>query len=233
MKTLPSVPESLAQLKKPPKTLFYQGNIDLLKKRKVAIVGSRRASTYAKNMTFEIAKALKDAGLTVVSGAAMGIDAYAHKGAFPSTIAVMGNSLDLKVPAINKGLIESIEKEALVLSEYSKTTHPTRYSFVQRNRIVVGLCEAVILSEADLNSGTMRSAEYALKIGIPIYVLSHRSGESLGTQMLLESGQANLITSTDDFIKSLGFKKETVTTQDELLSFCQKQPTYEETVSLF
>ena len=78
MKTLSSVPESLAHLKTPPKTLYYQGDITLLQKRKVAIVGSRRASTYAKTMTFEIAKALKEVGVAVVSGAAMGIDAYAH-----------------------------------------------------------------------------------------------------------------------------------------------------------
>ena len=170
IKKIEALPFMLEPVKPSVSSLFYQGDLSLLDGFKVAMVGTRRPSSYTKNMTFTLAKALKDSGAVVVSGAAMGVDAQAHKGAYPSTIAVMANSLDIKAPASNKGLIESLSKEALCLSEYPVSTHPTSYSFVQRNRIVVGLSDAVVLCEADLKSGTMHSAKFALQFNKPIYV---------------------------------------------------------------
>lgn len=227
------IPTALCTITSPVTELYFQGNISLLQGKKVAIVGSRRPSLYTKNTTFALAQALKVAGITVVSGAAMGVDAQAHKGAFPQTIAVMANSLDIKAPAVNKGLIESMATESLCLSEYPQTTHPTRYSFVQRNRIVVALSDVVVLAEADLNSGTMRSAEFALKMGKPIYVLPHEMGQSLGTSKLLQEGQAEPIYNIEAFLKGLGVDKPLVSQEDELLAFCANQPFYDEVVAQF
>lgn len=228
------LPVSLCNIKQPVKELFYQGDLSLLSGLKVAIVGTRRPSLYSKNITFALAAALKESGATVVSGAAMGVDAQAHKGAFPRTIAVMANSLDMQVPTVNKGLITSMAEDALCLSEYPVSTHPTAYSFVQRNRIVVALADIVIIVEADLKSGSMHSASFALKSGKPLFVVPHHIGESLGTAKLLQEGKAEVIYSIESFIDSLNLQKEHKDeNKDELLSFCASQPSYEEAVAKF
>ena len=233
MPTLEKLPDCLSQCKPTVSELFFQGNKALLDNLKVAIVGTRRPSLYTKNMTFALASALKDAGAVVVSGAAMGVDAQAHKGAFPQTIAVMANSLDIQTPAVNKGLIQAMSKDSLCLSEYPQSTHPTNYSFVQRNRIVVGLSDVVVLAEADIKSGTMHSAKFALEQNKPIFVLSHHIGESLGTQQLLEEGKAQAIYSIESFIKQLNLRATEDVEEDELLAFCANQPSYDDVVARF
>ncbi len=228
-KILAPLPKRLEVLKKPPTTLYYQGNPKLLKQKLISIVGTRHPNQYTKEMTRTIAAAFAKIGYTVVSGAAMGVDALAHQGAMPQTIAVMANSLDISYPAVNKKLISKMSQEALVLSEYEANTRATKYAFVIRNRIVVALGEALIITEADENSGTMRSAEIAIELGRPIYVLSHRAGESLGTQKLLREGDASLITDVDDFIAQFG-RIESV--EEELLFF-KSNPTLSEALAQY
>ncbi len=201
---LSAIPSELEAVKKPPSTLYTIGNQSLLAKRKISIVGTRRPSQYTKAKTRELAEKFSALDMVVVSGGAMGVDAMAHTGAFPRTIAVMANSLDIIYPAVNKKLIGMMQEEALVLSEYEATMRATRYTFVIRNRIVVALGEALIITEADENSGTMRSAQIAIEMGKPIYVLSQRVGESLGTQKLLQEGHAKIITDIDAFIGKFG-----------------------------
>jgi DNA processing protein len=216
MQELAELPKSLATLKKPPITLYFEGDPTLLSKKMISIVGTRRPSLYTKEMTSLLAKKFAQIGYVVVSGAAMGVDALAHKGAFTNTIAVMANSLDLTYPAVNKKLINDMRNQSLILSEYPKTTPATKYSFVLRNRIVVALGECLIITEADLNSGSLRSFEYAKELGKKVYVLSHRVGESLGTQELLADGLATAITNLDEFVSSFG---ELVGIDDELSYF--------------
>ena len=217
------------------KRLEYRGDMKLLESFKVAIVGSRRATNYAKDTSYKLAQAVSQAGGVVVSGAALGIDTYAHKGAFPNTIAVMANGLDIRTPKSNEALIKNMEQNALVLSEYALGTPPLKHQFVERNRIVVGMSDAVVLAEADLNSGTMRSADFALKFKKPLYVLPHRMGESLGTASLLKNKQAQVIESIEGFIQSIGLKAPLNPEMkgDHLLEFCQTHPTYEEAVARF
>ncbi len=111
------IPKELENIKNPPKELYYKGDINLLKIKKVSIVGSRHPISYTKTFTSNLANALKKRGVCVVSGGAMGVDSIAHKNAFPFTIGVMANSLDYIYPKVNYNLIKSMEKEALVLSE--------------------------------------------------------------------------------------------------------------------
>ncbi len=226
---LQELPHELKLLETPVKSLFVEGNISLLDRKTISIVGTRRPNQYTKNMTTKLAKALKDIGYVVVSGAAMGVDALSHRSALPDTIAVMANSLDVIYPKINESLIEKMRKNSLIISEYKPTTKATRYSFVHRNRIVVALGEALIITEADLDSGSMRSAEIAMKMGKEIFVLSHRVGESLGTQKLLLEGNAKPIIDIDEFISNFG----EISTKDDEFEFFKDAPLLESALKEF
>ena len=223
----------LDKMKEYPKELFYTGNTNLLQKKMISIVGTRRPNAYTKKFTHELAQKLSSKNICIVSGAAMGVDALAHNGAGVSnTIAVVANGLDIRYPAVNKNLITQIEKEGLMLSQFPQSEKPRAYTFVQRNEIVVALGDILIVTQADRNSGSLRSVEFALEMGKEIYTLPHRIGESLGTQDLLKSGFAEVIYDIDSFIESLGYNQEKIL-DDDILEFCKTYPTYDEAVSKF
>jgi len=223
-----------ADLKNPPSRLWYRGDPQLLDRPKVSIVGTRRPSVYTKTVTRELASALASRGVVVVSGAAMGVDAMAHRGAGPaSTIAVLGNGVDIRYPAINRTLIESIEKEGLVLSRFEPGFRATHWSFVIRNELVVALGEVLVIAEADENSGSIRSAEYAVKMGREIWVFPQRLGESRGTERLLREGFAKQINSIDEFAGRFGKIPSSEIRKDDFFYFCQRSPTFDETVKKF
>jgi DNA processing protein len=213
-------------MKKEPKELYYIGNLELLNKKIVSIVGTRRPNSYTKEFTYKLASALSKRGVVVASGAAMGVDAIAHKGAKAnSTIAVMANGLDIKYPAINRALITQIEQNGLTLSFYKEGFRATNWSFVARNELVVALGECLIVTEANLNSGSMRSVEFALKMNKPIYVLPHRLNESLGTNLLLKEKKATAIYDIEEFANSFGKISEK---KDEFIEFLESSPTLDE-----
>ena len=186
--------------------LFYKGNIELLKKPKIAIVGSRKASKYTKEITFLLARKLSQK-FVIISGGALGVDTEAHKGAYPNTIFVSPSSLDYIYPKANENLIKNIYKNALALSEYEKNYKPYKYTFLQRNRIIIALSEFVIITEAEINSGSMRSFEWAKKYDKKVYVLPHRINESSGTRYLAATNQAEVIWDIDEFCKNLGIEE--------------------------
>ncbi len=217
-------------LKKTPDDIYFKGDATFLKNKMVSIVGTRRPISYTKEQTLKLAQSFSNIGYTVVSGAAMGVDAIAHKGAMPRTIAVMANSLDIIYPKVNQKLIGDIYKNALALSEYPPNTKATRYSFVIRNRLVVSLGEILIITEADLDSGTMRSAQIAKELGKQIFVLPHRLGESRGTQKLLEDGDATMITDIDSFVSKFG---EVVKSEDKDEEFFKATPTLQEALDKY
>jgi len=225
---------ALDTMKKYPKELFYKGNLSLLHRPKVAIVGSRRLSNYTREFTYMLAKALAQRGVCIVSGAAMGVDAVAHTGAgSENTIAVVANGLNIRYPVINKSLIESIENEGLVLSQFNDGFRATGWSFVVRNELVVALGDILIVTEAELDSGSMRSVEYALRMGKEIYVLSQRANESLGTNKLLQEGKAKCITDIEAFVTRFGEAVDLEIEKDAFFYFCQSSPTFDETVHKF
>ncbi len=229
------IPE-LFLLKNYPSKLFYIGNLNLLKKRKISIVGARKAYPYTREYTRIIANKLAKRGIVIVSGCAMGVDKEAHLGAgAENTIAVMGNSLDIRYPSINASLIEQIEKRGLVLSQFEESFKATKWSFVVRNEIVVALGEVLIVAQADLKSGSMRSVEFALRMGKEIYVLPHRLGESEGTRYLLKNSLAKEILDIDEFVEKFGEKKEIEKEcfKDDFLKFCEKSPSLEEALQMF
>ncbi len=224
----------LELMKKYPKRLYTKGNTSLLKRPKISIVGSRRPSNYTKKYTYDIAKALARRGVCIVSGAAMGVDAIAHQGAGThNTIAVMANGLDIRYPSVNRNLIQDIESKGLTLSQFDPQFKATAWSFVLRNEIVVALGEFLIVTEADKDSGSMRSVEYALKMKKEIFVLPHHIDESEGTNQLLQEGLATPIYDIEAFASRFGTAVDRHVQRDDFFYFCQKSPTLDEAVQSY
>ena len=233
-KTIQEYLSILEVMKKYPTKLFYEGNLSLLKRPKVSIVGTRQPSNYTRQFTYGLSKALAKRGVCVVSGAAMGVDAIAHEGAgSENTIAVVANGLDIRYPVINQSLIESIEQQGLMLSQFNDGFRATGWSFVVRNELVVALGDLLVVTQADLNSGSMRSVEYALKMGKEIWVLPHRLDESLGTNKLLLEGKVKLIHDIESFASKFGQATKNDMEKDDFFYFCQTSPTFDVAVKAF
>lgn len=230
MKCLDKLPSSLANLKKPPKKLYYIGDISLLDKPIVAIVGSRRPNAYTKRLVTNLSSSLAKRGVHVISGAAMGVDAVAHLGSYPKTIGVMGNSLDIIYPKINQELILNMQKNSLIISEYEPNTKATKWSFIDRNRLVVALSQAVVIAQADEKSGSMHSAKIALKQGKPLFVLPQRLEDSKGTNALLAKNEAKIINDIDEFCNNF---KNLDEVEDEIIQFCKNKPSLQTCLEKF
>ncbi|MBD3799962.1 MAG: DNA-protecting protein DprA [Campylobacterales bacterium] len=220
---------ALEAMRKYPDELYYSGNTALLSRVKLSIVGSRRADGYSRFMTSELSAKLSRAGVCIVSGGAMGIDATAHAAAGASnTIAVLGSGIDIRYPATNRALLDAIGHDGLLLSPFADGFKATPWSFVVRNEIVAALGDALIVTQADENSGSMRSVEHALRMGKKIYVLPHRIGESEGTNWLLKEGKAEAIYDIDAFVSGYGEAARCV--GDAFLDYCRTAPSYEDAV---
>lgn len=227
------IPE-LNVMKRYPEQLYYQGNLELLSRPKISIVGTRRPNPYTRAMTYELSKKLALSGMIVVSGAAAGADRIAHEGSgSDKTIAVLPNGIDIRYPSANDALIASIESQGLTLSPFEPGFGVREWSFVVRNEIVVALGDALIVTEADIGSGSMRSVEYALAMGKPIYVLPHRLRESSATRQLVSEGKANAIDDIDLFVAHMSQKGKNSIEDTPFIAYCRTNPTYDETVSRF
>ena len=181
-----------------------------------------------------LTNALAKRGVAIVSGAAMGVDAIAHLGAgSENTIAVLPSGIDIRYPATNREIIMDIEKRGLTLSQFEEGFRATAWSFVLRNELVVALGDVLVVTEADLGSGSMRSVEYAQQMGKEIYVLIHQIDQSQGTQSLLRSGEAKPIYDTESFASLFGVESCMQIPKDDFYYFCQKHPTLDKVVEQF
>lgn len=231
MDFITNIPPCLNRIKNPPQKLYFKGDLSLLNRPKVAIVGSRACSKYTQSLILRLASALKNAGVCVVSGAAIGADIYAHQGAYPSTIAVFGNGLEHIYPKQNAKMINDIYQNALALSEYAPNEGARAGYFLLRNRIVVGLSDAVVVAQADIKSGSMSSAMYAKNALIPLFGLPQRLGESDGTNMLISNGDMGLISDIDEFAARFGdplfaLKAQNDSADDEIIAFIKANPSF-------
>lgn len=222
--------ELFKELKNPPKKLYYKGNLKLLEQRKIAIIGSRRMSTYTKNCVFELSNLLKNSKISVVSGGALGVDISASMAAMSSTIGVFANGLDEIYPRSNEKIIKQIYENALALSENESYYKPKPYDFLLRNRLIVALSEAVVVAQADLQSGSMQSARLALELNKPLYVLPQRKNESDGTNLLLQEKNANLLLDFKEFASCFGVIEEE---KDEFLDFCKQGVSVDEATQFY
>ena len=201
-------PPLLRQIAHPPHLLYVYGETDLTDRFPVAVVGTRRASAYGLTHTREIAAELAQTGICVVSGLALGIDAAAHTGALDGggrTVAVLGGALDKPYPQENEPLMRRIlESGGSVVSEYAPGTPPSRYSFLQRNRIIAGMCLGTLVTEGPRRSGALNTATRTLESGREVFALPGNV-DSPGAQLpnMLISEGARLVTGAADILSAL------------------------------
>ncbi len=200
-------PELLRQIPDPPLFLYYQGELGLLGRPCVAMVGSRQCSRYGLQMAESIASDLSRAGVCVVSGFAFGIDRAAHLGALGevgSTIAVLGTGIDLVYPAANTDLWRRIAASGLIVSEFAPGTRPEGVNFPHRNRIVSGLSLGVLVVEGALGSGSLITAELALAQNREVFALPGPATMKTfqGCHQLIRQG-ACLVQSGEDILREL------------------------------
>ncbi len=196
-------PSSLKEINCPPFVLYYYGDISLVNKNVIAMVGMRECSEYGKNVALSLSKELVDEDFAIVSGMALGIDTYAHIGAIDAkgkTIAVLGSGIDYCYPKRNLKLYELIKENHLILSEYPFDRVPDKSTFPFRNRIVAGLSNGIVVVEAKRKSGTMITVGYALEQGKDIYAIPSRINDFDGCNYLIQQG-AKLIMNAKDIIE--------------------------------
>jgi DNA processing protein len=203
----PGYPRLLANIADPPLLLYINGRVELLAQPALAIVGSRNASTQGKANAARFAHALSDAGLAIVSGLALGIDAAAHEGALRgagSTIAVVGTGLDRIYPARNEALARRIAGQGCIVSEYPLGTPAMACNFPRRNRIISGLSAGVLVVEAAAGSGSLITAELAAEQGREVFALpgSIHSALAKGCHQLIRKG-ACLVETVDDVMEAM------------------------------
>jgi DNA processing protein len=209
----PGYPELLAHIPDPPLLLYIKGRVELLASPMLAMVGSRNASLQGKTNALAFAEALSGAGLCIVSGLALGIDAAAHEGALVgagsgagSTVAVVGTGPDLVYPVRNRGLCERIAAEGCIVSEYPVGTPPLPGNFPKRNRIISGLAAGVLVVEAAAQSGSLITARQAAEQGREVFAIPGSIHASLakGCHILIREG-AKLVDTAADVLEAMAW----------------------------
>lgn len=199
----------LSSIAIPPKSLYYIGELPKERKLSVAIVGSRRPTAYGRNVTAQLAEALAERGVVIISGMALGIDGIAHTTTLKAggiTIAVLPSGLDNPYPRTHHQLAKDILRGGgALISEYESGYRPHPYDFLKRNRIVSGLSDIVVVTEANIRSGTMSTVAQALDQGKTVYAVPGpiTSPLSAGCNRLIAQG-ARPITDIDSFLVEIG-----------------------------
>ena len=209
----PAFPPALGSIFDPPPGLFLHGagEVGLLDRPTVAIVGARACSSYGSHVAKILGRELAGAGLVVVSGLARGVDGEAHRGALEAggtTVAVLGCGVDRAYPAAHRELAHRICTEGLVVSEYAPGVEPAPWRFPARNRIIAGLAHATIVVEARERSGALITADLALEEGREVFAVPGEitSALSQGTNGLLRLG-ATAATSAADVLEVFGLRR--------------------------
>lgn len=200
-------PHLLSEIHRPPFILYAKGQVNLLESAQLGVVGARKATALAKKITREWCAMLAQAGITITSGLALGIDSHAHQGALQAsgkTIAVMANGLDQIYPARNSAMADEILEQGLLLSEFTFGTPPMREYFPQRNRLISGLSLAVWVVEAAMRSGSLITARYAMEQGRDVLATPSavNNGMAKGCHHLIKQG-AQLVDGCEDILQAL------------------------------
>jgi DNA processing protein len=212
-------PQILKEIKNPPFVLYGRGNKKLLnEKQAFAVVGARKTTQYGREVTKLLTTELVLAGFTIVSGLALGVDAVSHMTALENngkTVAVLGCGVDCCNPGENQSIYDNIIKSGnCIISEFPLGMKPTQWTFPARNRIIAGLSQGVLVTEGAEDSGSLITAEFALKFNRKVFAVPGpiTSQMSKGPYKLIQKG-AKLVTSGEDILRDLKFKSSDLGTK--------------------
>jgi DNA processing protein len=201
-------PSRLREIYDPPPLLYVIGNIELLNRNMIAIVGSRRPTPYGNQMAERLAKDLADRNLIIGSGLARGIDSSAHKGALAAvqggTIGVLGCGIDVVYPKENKKIFGEVARRGAIISEFPLGTFPAPQNFPIRNRVIAGMALGVVVVEGAQYSGSLITARLAMEFGREVYGVPGNATQpaSFGPNQLIKQG-AKLVTGWEDVVEEL------------------------------
>ncbi|HEV2614220.1 MAG TPA: DNA-processing protein DprA [Gammaproteobacteria bacterium] len=203
--THPDYPNRLKEIASAPPILFVQGNISLLNKAQIAMVGSRNPTPSGQDIAYQFAKAFSNSGLVVTSGLALGIDAASHEGVIAAngeTIAVMGTGPDIIYPKRHQSLAKKILEKGCLVTEFPTGVTPVAMNFPRRNRIISGLSLGVLVVEAAYASGSLVTAKYALEQNREVFAIpgSIHNPISRGCHLLIKQG-AKLVETVEDVLE--------------------------------
>ena len=209
-------PPILKEIQQPPPVFYYYGKIEPLAER-LAIIGTRDNTNYGRRVALEFAESLAEKGITIVSGAARGIDTFAHEGALKCgrTVAVLGCGIAYAYKTVGKNFISRIAENGVVMTDFKPSVPPSKETFPPRNRIIAGLSRGVIVIEAGKKSGALITCDYAGDYGRDVFAVPGDiySLKSYGCNELIRD-QATLIRSAEDVLEFYGWKTESGTTKN-------------------
>lgn len=195
-------PQQLKYINCPPFVLYYYGSLSLLDKECIAVIGKRDCSEYGVYATMKLVADLVSEDKVIVSGMAKGIDGVSHRTALKQkghTVAVLGSGIDHPYPPMNKDIYELL-KDELIISEYPGLTPPKKDHFPKRNRIIAGLCQKLLVTEAEIKSGSMITVGFALEQGKDVFALPSRIYDPKGCNTLIQQG-AKLVMNVEDILE--------------------------------
>jgi DNA processing protein len=206
-------PIRLKQCADSPLILYYKGNANLNAEKVIGIVGTRKATEYGKEICRKLVEGFADLNLLIISGLAYGIDAQAHKASVDNslyTVGVLGHGLDRIYPYANRNLAARMIEHGGVLTEYMKDTKPDFMNFPSRNRIIAGMCDAVIVVEAGKSGGALITADIADSYNREVFAVPGRIGDiySEGSNFLIRTNRAVLVQSAEDIIQFLNWDNQ-------------------------
>ena len=194
-----------------PSLLYYRGNADLNTSKIVSIVGTRNHSDYGKHTCEKLIEDLKEQNILIVSGLAFGIDTIAHKAALKNdlqTVAVLAHGLDRIYPPQNKSIAKQMTEHGGLLTDFKSGTNPDKQNFPKRNRIVAGICDALVIVESSKKGGSLITAELANSYNKDVFAIPGKVSDSKseGCNYLIKNNKASLITSADDLLEMMSWK---------------------------
>ncbi|MBI5959661.1 MAG: DNA-protecting protein DprA [Chloroflexi bacterium] len=224
----PDYPLLLRELPDSPPVLYVKGTLADADQWAVAFVGTRRSTTYGREMAARLAASLVQAGITIVSGLARGIDGAAHKAALEAggrTLAVLGSGIDVIYPPEHRKLAEEIIQNGALVTEFPPGTPPDGRNFPVRNRIISGLSLGVVVVEAPQDSGALLTADCAADQGREVFALPGNvtSNSSLGANRLIQSG-AKLVITAEDILEELNLSRSVVETRTQVRQIVPSDP---------
>ncbi len=229
-------PDNLKNIEKPPIVLYCKGDISLLKSEALGVVGTRRATRYGKDVGNKLVSQIASTGITIVSGLAEGIDTVAHRTTLDvhgKTIAVLGGGFGNIYPNSNQSLADEIVKDGgLLISEYKPSEPSLTYHFPIRNRIIAGLCDAVLIVEATEKSGSMHTKNFAIEYGKEVFAVPGRIGDiySVGCNKIIANGQARVVMSAEDILQYFDRSASKTTNENAIQLTYEEQMIYDSLV---